>query len=123
MAYNGFARKGLTVGARLDNRTWIDSLPLVMTLGNGLLLCHGTPDDADGYWLHRRGPGAMRKAGPDQITVHLTDHGLALCGHTHVPRVVQYDFERSAKRAEANGFPSWAYTLRTGRVRPRCALP
>jgi hypothetical protein len=45
-------------------------------------------------------------------------------GSWHVePRAVQYDFERSAKRAEANGFPRWAYTLRTGKVRPRYALP
>jgi predicted phosphodiesterase len=168
---DGFAAARLTPA----HATWIASMPPKMMLRDDLFVCHGTPADDDGYWLHRGGPGAMRKARLDEIAADLTSlglpaHGLALCGHTHVPRVVTlpdgrtvanpgsvglpaydddrcpdalepgglhsryliaewrngswhvelravpYDFERSAERAEINGFPRWAHTLRTGRV-------
>jgi predicted phosphodiesterase len=100
---DGFAAARLSPA----HRTWIESLPLVMTLGNDLLLCHGTPDDDDGYWLHRGGPGAMHKAEPDQVAVHLTDHGLALCGHTHVPRVVTLPDGRIVANPGSVGLPAY----------------
>jgi predicted phosphodiesterase len=100
---DGFAASSISAA----HRDWPKGLPPVMTLGNDLFLCHGTPDGDDEYWLHRGKPGAMRKATPDEIAPHATSHGLALCGHTHVSRVVSLGDGRMIANPGSVGLPAF----------------
>jgi len=81
---------------------WIRSLPESLELAGGdILLCHGTPASDLIYWLETTiaGFGAghatgIRPATADEVRERLgataqAGHSLVLCGHTHVPRLVQ----------------------------------
>jgi len=100
---DGFAASSISAA----HRDWLAGLPPVMTLGDDLFLCHGTPGGDDGYWLHRGGPGAMRKATLDEIAPYATSHGLALCGHTHVSRCVTLDDGRMIANPGSVGLPAF----------------
>jgi predicted phosphodiesterase len=100
---DGFAASSISAA----HRDWLKGLPPAMSLGDDLFLCHGTPDNDDGYWLHRGRPGAMRKATPDEIIPHATSHGLALCGHTHVSRRVILGDGRMIANPGSVGLPAF----------------
>ena len=77
---------------------WLRALPVARVLEPGIRLCHGTPGSDLQYWLETVVPGfgevgstGTRPATPEEVRERLDDerHGLVLCGHTHVPRVVQ----------------------------------
>jgi predicted phosphodiesterase len=81
---------------------WIRSLPARLELaGGGVLLCHGTPGSDLVYWMETTVPGfadghptGIRPATAEEVfqrfgPVSPESHSLVLCGHTHVPRVVQ----------------------------------
>ncbi|MDO9116004.1 MAG: metallophosphoesterase family protein [Polaromonas sp.] len=77
---------------------WLRALPAGRALEPGIRLCHGTPGTDLQYWLETVVPGfgnmgsaGIRPATPEEVRERLGDerHGLVLCGHTHVPRVVQ----------------------------------
>ena len=77
---------------------WLSALPARRVLEPGIRLCHGTPGTDLQYWLETvvpgfgdRGSPGIRPATPEEVRERLGDerHGLVLCGHTHVPRVVQ----------------------------------
>lgn len=70
---------------------WLRHLPSTLRL-DGVFACHGTPTNDHGYWLEdvvaermvlaeRHTVEARRLGVPDTAT-------LAVCGHTHVPRLV-----------------------------------
>lgn len=84
---------------------WIRSLPASLALAGGdVLLCHGTPASDLIYWLETTVPGftgggaghatGIRPATAGEVQERLGaaaqgGHSLVLCGHTHVPRLVQ----------------------------------
>lgn len=81
---------------------WIRSLPASLELAGGdVLLCHGTPGSDLIYWMETTEPGfpdahptGIRPATAEEVFLRLGDespqaHSLVLCGHTHVPRMVQ----------------------------------
>lgn len=81
---------------------WIRSLPASLELAGGdVLLCHGTPGSDLIYWMETTVPGfpdahptGIRPATAEEVFLRLGDdspqaHSLVLCGHTHVPRMVQ----------------------------------
>jgi hypothetical protein len=77
---------------------WLRALPVSIVLEPGIRLCHGTPDTDVQYWLETVVPGfdpvgatGTRPATPQEVCERLGEeaHALVLCGHTHVPRVVQ----------------------------------
>ena len=81
---------------------WLRSLPPTLRFSDEVLLVHGTPSTDLVYWLEtvtsdfgREGAPGMRAASADEVAQRM-DAGagvgrarLALCGHSHVPRVVQ----------------------------------
>ena len=168
------------------HRAWLASLPATLQLTDEVFCCHGTPASDLIYFLETTMPGypgigrghngvraatlaeATERAGAAQRG---SGHGVILCGHTHMPRVLRladgrlvvnpgsvglqgfdddhghlhvietrapharyallergaagwsvalraiaYDWEASAQRAEREGRPDWAHTLRTGFV-------
>jgi predicted phosphodiesterase len=81
---------------------WLRALPGHHWLANDVLLTHGTPSSDLVYWLEtvtpdfgQHGSRGIRAASPDEVRDRLGHSGrasqasLVLCGHTHVPRVVQ----------------------------------
>ena len=80
---------------------WLRALPETLQLAPGVLLCHGTPTSDLRYWLETTEPGfgsghatGIRPATQEEAQARLGDaaaggYSLVLCGHTHVPRMVQ----------------------------------
>lgn len=81
---------------------WLRVLPPAHWLADDVLLVHGTPGSDLQYWLEtvtpdygQQGSLGMRAATPEEAAQRLASGpgasraGLVLCGHTHVPRVVQ----------------------------------
>jgi predicted phosphodiesterase len=77
---------------------WLHALPTQFALGSDVWLCHGTPASDLQGWLETVVPGfgehgnpGVRAATPDEVAERLGDcaYPVVLCGHTHVPRIVQ----------------------------------
>ena len=79
--------------SRLSQREldWITSLRPVHNFSSEVLLCHGTPDHDQEYFLETAEHGRARLATPQEIQGRLGSASAALiaCGHTHVPRSVR----------------------------------
>ena len=82
----------------LAHVAWLAALPVSMALNSDVWLCHGTPDSDLQYWLETVMPGfeqgegpGVRPATPAEVAGRLgsATHPVVLCGHTHVPRLVQ----------------------------------
>ncbi|EJL78926.1 putative phosphoesterase [Polaromonas sp. CF318] len=128
---------GQLASAHVD---WIRSLPESLELAGGdVLLCHGTPASDLIYWLETTVPGfgtdhatGIRPATADEVRERLgaraqSGHSLVLCGHTHVPRLVQcgdvfvvnpgsvglpaYDDEHPHPHVVENGAPHARYAI------------
>ncbi len=73
-----------------EHREWLDTLPFQMELP-GILLFHGTPRYDDVYLLDTVHAQGVSPATDGEIRERLGAGpfpSLALCGHTHIPRVV-----------------------------------
>ena len=107
-------------------------------------MCHGLPGDDREYLLETVEPAGSRPATGVEVLKRLdgtpaTDASLLLCGHNHLPRVVQvggtlcvnpgsvglpaYDDDHTAfhwhaasAQAARNGAHDWARWLATGRA-------
>jgi predicted phosphodiesterase len=86
------------------HRAWLADLPPTLALSPELLCCHGTPDSDLTYLLETavpgfagvgRGANGIRAATLQESTARAgtalqgVAHGLILCGHSHVPRVMR----------------------------------
>jgi predicted phosphodiesterase len=168
------------------HRAWLAGLPESLRFDDEVFCCHGTPTSDLAYFLETavpgfaglgRGANGVRPATLAEATERAgtalrgVAHGLILCGHTHMPRllrladgrlianpgsvglqgfdddhghphvietrapharyalfergaagwnvslrVVAYDWEAAARRAEREGRRDWAAALRTGFV-------
>ena len=70
---------------------WLASLPTSARVQNDFLLVHGTPSSDSIYFLETVECGHVRLAARAEITDRLggVRSPIILCGHTHVPRVVE----------------------------------
>jgi predicted phosphodiesterase len=86
-ASDEYARSQLS-GRELD---WLATLGPCADFGDGVLLCHGTPDNDCHYLLETVEPGRMRVASATELGQRLgaVDAALIACGHSHVPRSVR----------------------------------
>ena len=96
---DGYAAAHITA----THAQWLRTLPPQHWLADDILLVHGTPGSDHVYWLEtvtpdfgQHGSRGMRAATPGEVRQRM-DSGiptarasLILCGHTHVPRDVQY---------------------------------
>jgi predicted phosphodiesterase len=84
------------------HRAWLASAPPTMWLADDVFICHGTPFSDLRYWLEtvtddfgQHGSVGVRAATNTEILErmgrgeHTRRASLIVCGHTHVPRVVQ----------------------------------
>jgi predicted phosphodiesterase len=74
-----------------DVFAWLKSLPSNASIGDEILLCHGTPASDLEYFLETVTPDFVRTATAYEIEQRLGDTPAQLiaCGHTHLPRVVR----------------------------------
>ncbi|SPF78472.1 metallophosphoesterase family protein [Pseudoprimorskyibacter insulae] len=79
----------------LSDMEWLATLPRIQRLDGDILLCHATPTLDEVYWLETvTADGHTRLATPGEITARTKGDwsgvSLALCGHSHVPRVLRH---------------------------------
>lgn len=73
----------------VSQRAWMGSLPATLEVTDGVLACHGSPDDDLTYLLETVEPDRVRPATVEEVRERLgehTDWSVVLCGHTHLPR-------------------------------------
>ncbi|WP_181033624.1 metallophosphoesterase [Arthrobacter sp. SX1312] len=73
-------------------REWLACLPSTLVVTDGVLACHGSPDDDLTYLLETVEPAGVRQATDREVRQRLgthTDWSLVLCGHTHLPRATR----------------------------------
>lgn len=90
--------------ARLSDahRAWLAALPKTLRLSDEVFCCHGTPGNDLVYFLETVTPDfkdsaspGIRRATMDEAAARAGDamrgvaHGVILCGHTHIPRVMR----------------------------------
>jgi len=70
---------------------WLSGLPKTAVLGDGVFLCHGTPASDTVYLLEdvMDGLPEVRSEGAIRELLQGVHHPVVLCGHTHIPRVVE----------------------------------
>ena len=77
---------------------WLEALPVSLGLNSDIWLYHGTPRSDLQYWLETVVPGFAQSTGPGVRAATLEEvaermggvtHPVMLCGHTHVPRLLQ----------------------------------
>jgi putative phosphoesterase len=77
----------------MDNLSldWLRSLPATLRIQDAFLLVHGTPTNDTTYLLETISAGRNRLAAPHEIIERQGSFKspVILCGHTHVPRVVE----------------------------------
>lgn len=78
------------------HRAWLAALPKTLQLTPEVFCCHGTPDSDLQYFLETVTPEhGLRGATLAEATARAggamagIGHAVILCGHTHVPRVMQ----------------------------------
>jgi predicted phosphodiesterase len=70
---------------------WIVALPPVLSLENGLFMCHATPQNDVDCYLEDIVDGELYAAPLNRIEERSVgcSASLILCGHSHIPRLVQ----------------------------------
>lgn len=70
-----------------DSKEWLSNLPATVSLPEGLLLCHGTPDSDTSYLTEDVHDGQLRPAAEEVLEQRLrgTTAPVICCGHTHLP--------------------------------------
>jgi predicted phosphodiesterase len=98
---------------RPQHLDWLRSLPPSFTFGDDVLLCHGTPDSDETYLLETVTREGARLANSDEIAARLgpAPASLILCGHSHVPRVVQVPDGRLVVNPGSAGIPAYTEDL------------
>ena len=106
-----------TAVARVDYRhltsthlDWLAKLPSTLVLEEDVLLCHGSPERDDSYWLDRVRPdGGIRASTLAEVEVEAVgvDASLILCAHTHIQRTVRLCDGRLAVKPGSVGCPGY----------------
>lgn len=101
-AIDALVRDGLSAA----QRDWLASVPATARVGE-VLLCHGTPASDTGVFLDGVHEGLSVLMPPDHIEREAAGYAaeVIVCGHSHVPRVVQLADGRLAVNPGSVGLP------------------
>jgi predicted phosphodiesterase len=108
----GAAQQGVAHAVILCGHT---HMPRVLRLADGRLIVNPGSVGLQGYDDDHGHPHVIETRAP-HARYALLERGAA--GWSVALRAVAYDWEASARRAEREGRPDWAHTLRTGFVGP-----
>lgn len=88
---------------------WLRTLPTTQTIADEIFLCHGTPDNDCVYLLEDVTTGLPVVRAEAEIVAHLEGVSLpvVLCGHSHIPRVVQLSSETLVVNPGSVGVPAY----------------
>ncbi|MFN8485985.1 MAG: metallophosphoesterase family protein [Caldilineaceae bacterium] len=111
-------------------KIWLAALPATVQWLADILLCHGTPTHDNRYLLETVAQGRVRPARWDEITQRLADvtTSLIVCGHTHIPRIIQMNDMQLIVNPGSVGLPAYSDTtpephvMETGSPHARYAL-
>jgi putative phosphoesterase len=116
----------------LDNRErdWLRSLPAKIVFQGEISLCHGTPVSDMVYLLETIEHGRTRLAAHAEIGQRLgkIETGVWVCGHTHLPRVVQMPGDVLIVNPGSVGLPAYEdelpqyHVMETGSPHARYAI-
>jgi predicted phosphodiesterase len=100
-----FARQRLSEGDMAFAAQWRETHHQ-----DGWLACHGSPRSDTEYLLEHVRPGGVEVRGSEGIRNILgpVEGSLVLCGHTHIPRVVQLPDDRLIVNPGSVGLPAYA---------------
>jgi predicted phosphodiesterase len=124
-------RSAIFARERLDEDAlrWLRDLPAVLR-GEGWVAFHGTPRSDEEYFLETVVAGKTALASREEITTRLGEAqaSLALCGHTHIPRLVRLEGGRIVVNPGSVGLPAYednepaAHVVETGSPEARYAI-
>jgi predicted phosphodiesterase len=116
---------------RLDEASlrWLRELPM-QAGGDGWTAFHATPTSDEEYFLENVVSGRTVLASREEIATRLgvVDGPLVLCGHTHIPRLVQLDDGRMILNPGSVGLPAYnddtptPHAVETGSPHARYAI-
>lgn len=89
---------------------WLGALPVLHEISGEILMCHGTPESDEMYWLERvlpTGEVAFRDHGGIEAFGAGQDFPLILCAHTHTPRAVRLGDGRLVVNPGSVGLPAY----------------
>ncbi len=94
----------------LDGRqtSWLAGIPATATLGDEVLLCHGTPRDDNTLWLDGVGEdGKLFHRSRESIEAEARgfNYPVLLCGHSHIPRTLRLGDRRLVVNPGSVGLP------------------
>ena len=113
------------------HREWLAGLPPSLAYHPDIFLCHGTPDSDLVYFLHDLAEdGTVSDARPDTVAMRACNRTerLILCGHTHLPRVVDIGDGRIVANPGSVGLPAYDddrpifHVMETGSPQARYAI-
>lgn len=111
-------------------RKWLGGLPAVKQVPGELYACHGTPGSDHEYLLEEVTPNCVRLRDGGVLAERLAglDAPLILCGHSHLPRLVQLPDGRLIINPGSVGLPAyqdthpWPHAMESGSPHARCAI-
>ncbi len=89
---------------------WLRRLPSRIVWRDEVFLCHATPKDDSRYWLDTVSPQGhvvLRPPAEIEALAAEIDQPLILCGHSHLPRVVQLSDGRLIVNPGSVGCPAY----------------
>ena len=88
---------------------WLESLPERTEIGTDILLCHGSPSDDQQYLLETIADSHTRLAFPAAIDHRMGNEtaSIILCGHSHIPRVVEISDNQLIVNPGSVGLPAY----------------
>jgi predicted phosphodiesterase len=112
-----------------DELRWLRELPM-QARGDGWNAFHATPASDEEYFLENVVSGKTVLASREEISARLgsTKGSLVLCGHTHIPRLVQLNDGRLIVNPGSVGLPAYngdtpvSHAVETGSPHARYAI-
>lgn len=88
---------------------WLSKLPKTAVLENDIFLCHGTPGSDTDYLLEdiMEGLPEVRSEGALRELLQGVRQPAVLCGHTHIPRVVELSHGQLVVNPGSVGVPAY----------------
>lgn len=109
---------------------WLNTLPAHLLLQDQFFLFHGTPSSDSTYLLETVEHGSARLASPTEVAQRLGNASAAimLCGHTHIPRVIETPQQTLIVNPGSVGLPAYDdetpeyHVMETGSAHARYAI-
>lgn len=88
---------------------WLESLSETLQLSSDVLMVHGTSGSDLDYFLETVTRDGLRQATGAEVAerANCASSRVILCGHTHIPRIVQHDDGRLIVNRGSVGLPAF----------------